>query len=347
MGSPKARDMHFDRVMRNLFAMKCPKVMITAVMLIFWLRAPAFGPFERWDVVDLFAGQARIARLARQYGQSSIAMDIGYHEDPHIFDINSEPGFVMALKSILEGRYGSLLVTLGVCCSSWITTSNGSTKRSFLTPMGCCLYATVAAANKMVSRCVLLLLAVISMNGIYILEQPSSSLIMMHERMVWLQHLLESLLMRMFLQRFWMKGLGHQTPKRTVLFSNTAWLVEFSFASKLKKQQLTSEVKTTDQYTSKSGRKRFKGNGNLKATQVYTWPYARRILQIKDLGKREIRDPIPGVDETSDLKKMYAALPWDDLWGDADMWGDDVPQRFQAAGNPRRVATLAAQRTLG
>jgi hypothetical protein len=45
-------------------------------------------------------------------------------------------------------------------------------------------------------RCVLLLLAVISMNGIYILEQPSSSLIMMHERMVWLQHLLESLLMR-------------------------------------------------------------------------------------------------------------------------------------------------------
>jgi hypothetical protein len=28
--------------------------------------------------------------------------------------------------------------------------------------------------------------------------------------------------------------------------------------------------------------------------RVYTWPYARRILQIKDLGKREIRDPIPG-----------------------------------------------------
>lgn len=26
MGSPNARDMHFDRVMRNLFAMKCPKV---------------------------------------------------------------------------------------------------------------------------------------------------------------------------------------------------------------------------------------------------------------------------------------------------------------------------------
>ena len=28
---------------------------------------------------------------------------------------------------------------------------------------------------------------------------------------------------------------------------------------------------------------------------------------------------ILSVDETSDLKTMYAALPWDDLWGDADM----------------------------
>lgn len=86
-----------ERSMDNTQCSSTPlasEVMITAVMLIFWLRAPAFGPFERWDVVDLFAGQARIARLARQYGQSSIAMDIGYHEDPHIFDINSEPGFV-------------------------------------------------------------------------------------------------------------------------------------------------------------------------------------------------------------------------------------------------------------
>ena len=28
--------------------------------------------------------------------------------------------------------------------------------------------------------------------------------------------------------------------------------------------------------------------------RVYTWPYARRILQIKDLGRHEMRDPIPG-----------------------------------------------------
>ena len=58
----------------------------------------------------------------------------------------------MALKCILDGAYATLLVTLGVCCSSWITTSNGSTKRSFLTPMGCTDYASVRIANQMVSR---------------------------------------------------------------------------------------------------------------------------------------------------------------------------------------------------
>ena len=95
------------------------EVMITAVMLIFWLRAPAFGPFERWDVVDLFAGQARIARLARQYGQSSIAMDIGYHEDPHIFDINSEPGFVYLSLGNRQNYF--LFVEFGsLSSSSWL-----------------------------------------------------------------------------------------------------------------------------------------------------------------------------------------------------------------------------------
>ena len=58
----------------------------------------------------------------------------------------------LALKAILEGNYGELLVTMGVCCSSWVVASRGSSKRSFLTPMGCATYKTVAEANKMVSR---------------------------------------------------------------------------------------------------------------------------------------------------------------------------------------------------
>ena len=58
----------------------------------------------------------------------------------------------LVLKSVLEGAYGKVLVTLGVCCSSWVVASRGSTKRSFLTPVGCLEFPSVASANLMVSR---------------------------------------------------------------------------------------------------------------------------------------------------------------------------------------------------
>lgn len=76
---------------------------------------------------------------------------------------------------------------------------------------------------------------------------------------------------KMFKIFFWMKALGHKTAKRTVLYSNSVWLSEFSFASKLKKGALSSDVKTTDSYVSKAGTKRYKGNANLKSTQLLAW----------------------------------------------------------------------------
>lgn len=45
-------------------------------------------------MVDLFAGVARISRLGRAHGKKCAAMDIGYHENRRVFDINEEPGFV-------------------------------------------------------------------------------------------------------------------------------------------------------------------------------------------------------------------------------------------------------------
>lgn len=160
-------------------------------MLISWLD-PAIFTFEnKWDVVDMFAGDGRIARMARRSGQRSVALDLLYSQNTHCFDINEDAGFVLlalgwvlcfmcamvgwdltarpgcrsslnlrpqprlALKSLLEGGYGRVMGAYGVCCSSWVTCSRGSTKRSILTPMGCVEYDSVAKANKMVSRCLI------------------------------------------------------------------------------------------------------------------------------------------------------------------------------------------------
>ena len=74
---------------------------------------------------------------------------------PAILNGSPTPGTFsqrLALQSILEGSFGKVLVTLGVCCSSWVVASRGSSKRSFLVPMGCTLYDTVVSANQMVAR---------------------------------------------------------------------------------------------------------------------------------------------------------------------------------------------------
>ena len=62
------------------------------VLLVSWLRN--FELRNKWDVVDMFAGAGRIARLARACGDHSVALDRDYSTNPHAFDINESAGFV-------------------------------------------------------------------------------------------------------------------------------------------------------------------------------------------------------------------------------------------------------------
>ena len=50
---------------------------------------------NKYDIVDFFAGAGRLARGGRLLGQSCAALDIGYNENPRVFDINSDPGFLL------------------------------------------------------------------------------------------------------------------------------------------------------------------------------------------------------------------------------------------------------------
>ncbi len=54
--------------------------------------------------------------------------------------------------AILDGKYEDFWAALGVCCSSWVVASRGSTGRSWMLPMGNCEYHGVKKANTMVSR---------------------------------------------------------------------------------------------------------------------------------------------------------------------------------------------------
>lgn len=86
----------------------------------------------------------------------------------------------------MQGKTGKVLSTLGMVCSTWVFMSRGSTYRSFLNPEGNTSNEKVQLANRMLCRSVLLCLLTVCMNGVYILEQPLSSLAEYHPRFQWL-----------------------------------------------------------------------------------------------------------------------------------------------------------------
>ena len=127
------------------------------------------------DIQDRYdAGRARVARAARGAGLAAAALDVLFHSFPQVFDITSASGFALlgrgllsdhvftfpthsfqlrlALLVILEGKYGHVLSMMGVCCSSWVAISRGSSHRSFINPQGYSGYRAVNVANKMAAR---------------------------------------------------------------------------------------------------------------------------------------------------------------------------------------------------
>ena len=81
-------------------------MLITLVLLISWLEPNAFPKGGTWEVVDLFAGAGRIARMARQSGQRSVALDLQYSSNSHCFNINEDAGMLLLIWDCSKFTYG-------------------------------------------------------------------------------------------------------------------------------------------------------------------------------------------------------------------------------------------------
>ena len=124
----------------------------------------------------------------------------------------------LAIATILASDVGCLF-TLGICCSSFVAINAGTSGRDYLTPMGRTQYPSVAKSNQMVSRrfaqiiirapflqylrwlldgqcdlrCSLLLLLVQMANMVWVVENPGSSVLFLHDRLRWLCNTLGAL----------------------------------------------------------------------------------------------------------------------------------------------------------
>lgn len=103
-------------------------------------------------------------------------------------DMLSVPGFLRALRLVLRLKVGGLLWA-GTPCSSWTFLNRGTSGRSSERPLGNEQVPSVRLANEIVSKVVLLLIMAACRHAAWTTEQPISSLMDRHPRMLQLRRL--------------------------------------------------------------------------------------------------------------------------------------------------------------
>ncbi|CAE7295378.1 unnamed protein product [Symbiodinium sp. KB8] len=133
----------------------CIKAFVALVLLAYWLDPKPPFCNEAFDVIELFAGRARITRLAQAAGYQAVAADQKYdlHETSSLH-MNESSGFVLAVLMILSGSAQGAIAILGIECSTFVD--------------------SVSDANEATSRTCLLLVLLSVLGHHFFVENPGS-----------------------------------------------------------------------------------------------------------------------------------------------------------------------------
>ncbi|CAK9112297.1 unnamed protein product [Durusdinium trenchii] len=307
------------------------EVLMMAVVLLAFTEGLQWD--EIYDAAEIFAGKGVLSRCLLAGGYATASLDI-LHFTPWLaertrmgrrklckgnaLDLTSPAGFGLLLSTILRSK-PSAVFTFGLVCSSFVAVSRGTTHRSFFLPLGDPTSKSVQLGNILCSRMVLAMILMISRGMVFVLEQPSSSLAYRHPRF---QQLLK--MTNVWRQAFWMRGWGSNTPKRTILWSNSRGVRKFATHKKYAKGKKKNQLATV--YIDSNGKKRYQGNSRLKGSQVYPVGFGIRFTRTMPLLQKEkskpntiAEDKVPTIDEIKPNDVLPCLDSMDDLWRDARM----------------------------
>ncbi|CAJ1392471.1 unnamed protein product [Effrenium voratum] len=170
-------------------------------------------------------------------------------------------------------------------------------------------------------RTTLLVYAISAMGGAWSLEQPRSSLVTWHPRMIDLfAHLPQ-----IWQASWWMAHYGSWSPKRHVAWSSSWAIGDLNLgklSSTLRKKLSGVAQKSAVAYRNKHGVKRFHGTRFLRSTGNYPPRFGLKITRLHErfCKNRVSHPPIPPALLSTPLKPWFMALPWGDLWDDANAY---------------------------
>lgn len=257
-----------SRELMLLIHMRAPAIIFE---LLLTLTACSVLPISQHDLVDgveYFSGVAQVQKQIQKVAMSCLAYDKDY--DAEGMDLLTDLGFVTAFVWACRlKRYG--LTAWGTLCSSWIWVSRSVTKRSPEQVLGDISVPFVAQGNVMVSRMCLIWHIVKMKECLYILEQPQSSLMFRHPRVLgW----------NVKITNTWMGCFNAPTAKPTKLASNV-WEVVARLHRVMTgtlRASLSSEGVTTSESDLYGRSRRISGGPKLKGTQAYTPEFATAVV---------------------------------------------------------------------
>ena len=137
-------------------------MIILLVLLISWMEDPDpqdVAVKQDVQVIEYFAGVGRIAQLSQKVGYVSCGFDLDYGKQSskrtgrrNPLDLNSNAGFILAVKLILRSKFNDLVAIFAVCCSSFVPINRATGSRDILVPEGNENIPSVRKSNKLLSR---------------------------------------------------------------------------------------------------------------------------------------------------------------------------------------------------
>ena len=273
----------------------------------------ALGPdaTQHLDALELFSGRAAVTTALREAGFRAYGYDI----DNHIGDqCNwlSSIGFVHALCCAIQLEHGAFSMNAPVC-STWGWINRATSGRTVCFPAGNVAAPSVAHANVMVSRMVIMLRILTAMGVWWVLEQPAGSFMFRHRRMQ--DFLRDNVVWRSVVH---MATFGALTSKPSWLYSNRSWCPDIAKLALRWSVAGDGHSPLSCQYENETGRKCVDGLPKaLKESQQYTPAFGRAIADVYARHRRELQATAHGSAEIP--HDLWSVDADEDPWSDANM----------------------------
>lgn len=243
---------------------------------------------------EMFCGVAAITQEFAKAQLPSMGFDI--LKDPVLNDILTPDGFLYATAMVMSLHPRAGFLWLATVCSSWVWIAQGSTGRSIECPLGRPCRST-ARANMMVARCSLLALLCIAVGNSWALEQPASSLMVMHPAMAWIRSFDGQMTNAAWYQcDTCMGAFGAKTVKPTKIYGNRQLVLALGRSQRGIRGD--SSMVTTVKVNPETGLRSTAGGPGLKETQAYTSGFGAAVLDayLACSGAEPIPDSEPVID---------------------------------------------------